>query len=47
LPFLAKDSKAIDVVQVILESVLLRRQKNMRDKDGNPIVQLPLKEVRF
>jgi DNA repair protein RAD5 len=47
LPFLAKDPKAIAVVQVILESALLRRQKNMRDKDGKPIVQLPPKEVRL
>ncbi|KIP11786.1 hypothetical protein PHLGIDRAFT_83110 [Phlebiopsis gigantea 11061_1 CR5-6] len=45
LPFLARDPKAIEVVQVILESVLLRREKNMQDKDGRMIVELPPKEV--
>lgn len=45
LPFLARDPKAIEVVQVILESVLLRREKNMRDADGRMIVELPPKEV--
>ncbi|KAG6911323.1 hypothetical protein DXG01_000994 [Tephrocybe rancida] len=45
LPFLARDPKAIEIVQVILESVLLRREKNMRDIDGNKIVELPSKEV--
>ena len=45
LPFLARDPKAIEVVQVILESVLLRREKTMRDKDGKMIVELPPKEV--
>jgi DNA repair protein RAD5 len=46
LPFLARDPKAIEIVQVILESILLRREKNMRDTDGNKIVELPPKEVR-
>ncbi|KAF5385213.1 hypothetical protein D9615_001117 [Tricholomella constricta] len=45
LPFLARDPKAIEIVQVILESVLLRREKNMRDTDGNKILELPTKEV--
>ncbi|KAJ3556710.1 hypothetical protein NM688_g1873 [Phlebia brevispora] len=45
LPFLNRDPKAIEVVQVILESVLLRREKNMRDADGKMIVELPPKEV--
>ncbi|KAI5124124.1 hypothetical protein M0805_000937 [Coniferiporia weirii] len=45
LPFLNREPKAIEVVQVILESVLLRREKTMRDRDGNMIVQLPSKEV--
>lgn len=47
LPFLARDPKAIEVVQVILESVLLRREKSMRDVDGKMIVDLPPKEVRL
>lgn len=46
MPFLAHDPKAIEIVQVILESILLRREKNMRDVDGNKIVELPSKEVR-
>ena len=46
LPFLARDPKAIEIVQVILESILLRRDKNMRDVEGNKIVDLPPKEVR-
>ncbi|KAF8167532.1 DNA repair protein RAD5, partial [Crassisporium funariophilum] len=45
LPFLARDPKAIEIVQVILESILLRREKHMRDSDGNKIVELPPKEV--
>ncbi|KAH9837360.1 SNF2 family N-terminal domain-containing protein [Rhodofomes roseus] len=45
LPFLARDPKAVEVVQVILESVLLRREKNMLDTDGKKIVELPPKEV--
>lgn len=44
-PFQAKSTKALDVVQVILESVLLRREKRMKDKDGKPIVQLPPKKT--
>ena len=44
-PFQAKSTKALDVVQVILESVLLRREKRMKDKDGKPIVELPPKTV--
>ncbi|KAL0575237.1 DNA helicase rad5 [Marasmius crinis-equi] len=46
LPFLAHDPKAIEVVQVILESILLRREKNMRDSDGKKIVELPSKEIK-
>ncbi|KAJ9121542.1 hypothetical protein QFC22_002160 [Naganishia vaughanmartiniae] len=45
MPFMAQDPKAIDVVQYILEQCLLRREKNMKDKDGKPIVDLPLKTV--
>lgn len=45
LPFLNRDPKAVEIVQVILESVLLRREKTMRDRDGNRIVELPAKEV--
>lgn len=44
-PFLAQDPKALDVVQFILEQCLLRREKGMKDRDGRPIVDLPLKTV--
>ncbi|KAF8640564.1 hypothetical protein AX17_000226 [Amanita inopinata Kibby_2008] len=45
LPFLAHDPKAIEIVQVILESILLRREKDMLASDGKRIVELPSKEV--
>ncbi|BGP07126.1 DNA helicase rad5 [Rhodotorula toruloides] len=45
VPFQNKDPRAIEVIQVILESILLRREKKMRDKDGNPIVALPEKKL--
>ncbi|KAK7064681.1 DNA repair protein RAD5 [Favolaschia claudopus] len=45
MPFLARDPKAIEIVQVILESILLRREKTMLDADGKRIVELPQKEV--
>ncbi|KAM0747434.1 hypothetical protein T439DRAFT_305206 [Meredithblackwellia eburnea MCA 4105] len=45
-PFEKKDPKAIEVIQVVLESVLLRREKKMKDKDGNPIVSLPPKHIK-
>jgi hypothetical protein len=44
-PFLNQDPKALEIVQVILESILLRREKTMRDTDGRRIVDLPPKEV--
>ncbi|GAA5863251.1 hypothetical protein JCM1840_002523 [Sporobolomyces johnsonii] len=45
VPFQNKDPRAIEVIQVILESILLRREKKMKDKDGRPIVSLPEKHV--
>ncbi|EUC55471.1 SNF2 family amino-terminal protein, partial [Rhizoctonia solani AG-3 Rhs1AP] len=42
-PFLNRDPRAIEIIQVILENVLLRREKSMRDVDGNKIVELPPK----
>ncbi|GAA6004576.1 hypothetical protein JCM11491_002156 [Sporobolomyces phaffii] len=45
VPFQNKDPRAIEVIQVILESILLRREKKMKDKDGNPIVSLPEKKI--
>ncbi|KAK4057901.1 DNA helicase rad5 [Microbotryomycetes sp. JL221] len=45
LPFEKKDPRAIEVIQVVLESILLRREKKMKDKDGRPIVNLPAKHI--
>ncbi|WVQ88936.1 DNA repair protein RAD5 [Cryptococcus gattii] len=47
VPFLNQDHKALNVVQYILESCLLRREKTMRDKDGRLIVDLPPKTVEI
>ncbi|EJS42773.1 rad5p [Saccharomyces arboricola H-6] len=45
-PFENKNYKqAFDVVNAILEPVLLRRTKQMKDKDGRLLVELPPKEV--
>ncbi|GAA5896750.1 hypothetical protein JCM6882_005026 [Rhodosporidiobolus microsporus] len=45
VPFQNKDPRAIEVIQVILESILLRREKSMRDLNGDPIVSLPPKHI--
>lgn len=45
LPFLARDPKAIKIVQVILGGILLQWKKNMADSEGKNIVELPPKEV--
>lgn len=45
VPFQKADPAAIEVVQFILESCLLRRDKTMRDVDGKLIVELPEKIV--
>ncbi|GAA5955129.1 hypothetical protein JCM3765_003203 [Sporobolomyces pararoseus] len=47
VPFQNKDPKAIQVIQVILESILLRREKKMKDKNGKPIVELPEKKIEI
>ncbi|KAH3900958.1 related to DNA repair protein RAD5 [Saccharomycodes ludwigii] len=47
-PFASKDyKKALDVVFTILEPVLLRRTKNMRDSNGALLVNLPEKIVNI
>ncbi|KAK4698930.1 DNA repair protein RAD5, partial [Phenoliferia sp. Uapishka_3] len=46
IPFEKKDPKAIEVIQVVLESILLRREKKMKDRDGQPIVALPMKHIK-
>ena len=45
IPFLSRDPKAIEIVQIILKSILILREKTMIDRDGNMIVVLPDKEV--
>ena len=35
---------ALKTIQVVLEGLLLRREKSMKDRDGNPIVPLPKKK---
>lgn len=42
-PFMQKNPKALEIVQVVLESILIRREKKTKDKDGMPIVELPPK----
>lgn len=34
---------ALKTIQVVLEGLLLRREKSMKDKNGGPIVPLPKK----
>lgn len=38
--------KALDVVQTVLEPLVLRRTKDMKDIDGKPIVDLPSKTIK-
>ncbi|KAK9476204.1 SNF2 family N-terminal domain-containing protein [Lipomyces japonicus] len=46
IPFESKDFlQALDVVQTVLEPIILRRTKNMKDKNGEPLVSLPPKKV--
>ncbi|KAM9909001.1 hypothetical protein OXX79_000036 [Metschnikowia pulcherrima] len=46
LPFEQKKfNQTLDVVKAILQPIFLRRTKNMKQKDGTPLVYLPDKEV--
>lgn len=46
LPFEQKQiQQTLEVVKSILEPILLRRTKDMKDDDGQPLVTLPSKEV--
>lgn len=48
LPFESKDYlKALNVVQTVLEPLVLRRTKDMKDVDGKPIVDLPSKTIQM
>jgi DNA repair protein RAD5 len=44
-PFSKRDPKALEVVQTILEPLIIRRTKDQKDSDGNPIVSLPSKTI--
>jgi DNA repair protein RAD5 len=46
LPFEQKQfSQTLDVIRSILEPIFLRRTKDMKQKDGKPLVELPPKQV--
>jgi DNA repair protein RAD5 len=45
IPFQNKDMRAYDVVQTVLEPIVLRRTKTMRDVKGNLLVTLPKKQI--
>lgn len=46
LPFEQKQVKqTLDVIRTILEPIFLRRTKNMKGKDGKPLVEIPPKQV--
>ncbi|KAI8343720.1 SNF2 family N-terminal domain-containing protein [Chlamydoabsidia padenii] len=47
IPFEKKDPRAISTVKSVLEPLVLRRTKNMRDKNGDPMVPLPSKEINI
>lgn len=44
IPFQNKDSSAGGIVLEIMRNLLLRREKSMKDKHGDPIVPLPEKK---
>ncbi|KAI8065723.1 SNF2 family N-terminal domain-containing protein [Gongronella butleri] len=47
IPFERKDIQALHTVKTVLEPLVLRRTKNMRDHNNNPIVQIPKKTVNI
>ncbi|CAO3632965.1 unnamed protein product [Cunninghamella blakesleeana] len=47
IPFENRDPQAITTVKSVLEPLVLRRTKNMRDKNGNSIVPLPSKQINI
>ncbi|KAK9236875.1 SNF2 family N-terminal domain-containing protein [Lipomyces kononenkoae] len=47
-PYESKDFlKALDVVQTVLEPIILRRTKSMKQRDGSPLIVLPPKNVHI
>ncbi|KAK3301662.1 RAD5-like protein [Chaetomium strumarium] len=48
VPFESKDFvRALDVVQTVLEPLVMRRTKDMKTPDGEPLVALPPKQVEI
>ncbi|ORX56292.1 hypothetical protein DM01DRAFT_1366733 [Hesseltinella vesiculosa] len=45
IPFEKKDKAALQTVKTVLEPLVLRRTKNMRDHNNNPIVAIPSKTI--
>ncbi|KAJ3084989.1 DNA helicase rad5, partial [Quaeritorhiza haematococci] len=45
VPFTRKDPKALELVQTIMEPIILRRTKDMKDANGEAIVSLPPKTI--
>lgn len=47
VPFEKKDPRALSAVQTVLEPIVLRRTKAMRDSQGKPMVPLPKKTINI
>jgi DNA repair protein RAD5 len=47
VPFEKKDPRALSAVQTVLEPIVLRRTKAMRDRLGQPMVPLPPKTINI
>jgi DNA repair protein RAD5 len=47
VPFEKKDPRALSAVQTVLEPIVLRRTKAMRDRQGKPMVPLPPKTINI
>ncbi|KAI7850256.1 SNF2 family N-terminal domain-containing protein [Circinella umbellata] len=47
IPFERKDPRALTAVKTVLEPIVLRRTKDMRDIHGNPMVPLPPKQINI
>jgi DNA repair protein RAD5 len=47
VPFKNQDKNALKTVQTVLEPLVLRRTKQMKDKQGNPMVPLPPKYINI
>ncbi|KAI9262384.1 SNF2 family N-terminal domain-containing protein [Phascolomyces articulosus] len=47
MPFEKKDPRALTAVKTVLEPIVLRRTKDMRDIHGNPMVPLPPKQINI